>query len=37
MQHRFDTETNHSINKEKEFLWEEFVTKKLRVYEGWKK
>lgn len=37
MQHRFDTETNHSINKEKEFLWEEFVTKKLRFYEGWKK
>jgi hypothetical protein len=37
MQHRFDTETNHSINKEKEFLWEEFVAKKLQGYERWKK
>ena len=36
MQHRFDTETEHSIKKEKEYLWEEFVAKKLSVYDNWK-
>ena len=36
MQHRFDSETEHSIKKENEYLWEEFVAKKLRVYDRWK-
>jgi hypothetical protein len=36
MQHRFDTETDHSIKKENEYLWEEFVEKKLREYDRWK-
>ena len=36
MQHRFDAETEHSIKKEKEYLWEEFVDKKLRAYDLWK-
>jgi hypothetical protein len=36
MQHRFDTETEHSIRRENEYLWEEFVAKKLNVYDRWK-
>lgn len=36
MQHRFDMETDHSIKKEKEYIWEEFVAKKLEAYERWK-
>ena len=36
MQHRFDTETDHSIKKENEYLWEEFVATKLRAYDSWK-
>ena len=36
MQHRFDSETEHSIKKENEYLWEEFVAKKLRAYDRWK-
>ena len=36
MQHRFDTETEHSIKKEKEYLWEEFVAEKLIEYDNWK-
>lgn len=36
MQNKFDLETNHSINHEKELLWEARVAKKLQEYEYWK-
>jgi hypothetical protein len=36
MQYRFDSETEHSINKKNEYLWETFVAKKLIVYDRWK-
>ena len=36
MQERFDLETEHSINRENEYLWEHFVANKLKEYERWK-
>jgi hypothetical protein len=36
MQRRFDTETEHSINKKNEYLWEAFIANQLIAYERWK-
>ena len=36
MQHRFDDETEHSINKKNEHLWEVFIAKQLKAYDRWK-
>jgi len=36
MQHQFDTETEHSLDKKNEYLWEAYVAKKLSVYDSWK-
>lgn len=36
MQQRFDTETNHSQNLEKEAWWEKQIAKKLKDYESWR-
>ncbi len=36
MQNRFDSETDHSKNKEMEYRWEAFVAKQLETYERFK-
>ncbi len=36
MQVRFDAETDHSRNEEKEIIWEKQISKQLRQYESWK-
>lgn len=36
MQHRFDSETQHSKIKENEYQWEAFIAKQLESYEHWK-
>ena len=36
MQHRFDGESNHSKNKEKELEWEIYIAQQLKKYERWK-
>ncbi|QAA82902.1 DUF922 domain-containing protein [Aequorivita sp. H23M31] len=36
MQRKFDEETNHSLNLDKEKLWEERIAKQLKEYESWK-
>jgi len=36
MQLKFDLETNHSQNPEKEIQWEKRIAKKLQEYEPWK-
>jgi len=36
MQKRYDAETNHSINKEKQAEWETFVIRELRKFEAYK-
>ncbi len=36
MQEKFDKETDHSRNKEKEKLWEDYVATQLQAYEQWK-
>ena len=36
MQHKFDSELNHSKNKEKELGWETYVAQQLVAYERWK-
>ncbi|GHC63038.1 DUF922 domain-containing protein [Ulvibacter litoralis] len=36
MQNLFDSESEHSKNKEKEYQWEQYVTKQLNVYESFK-
>lgn len=36
MQQRFDTETNHSQNKNSEIEWRNFVAAQLELYDGWK-
>ena len=36
MQHKFDSESNHSKNKEKELEWETYVAQQLIAYERWK-
>jgi hypothetical protein len=35
MQTKFDAETDHSRNEEKEIEWEDFISKKLTEYERW--
>jgi len=35
MQEKFDLETNHSINKEEEKAWENYVQKQLELYRKW--
>ncbi len=36
MQVKFDAETDHSRNVEKEILWEKQISKQLQQYESWK-
>ena len=36
MQRRFDNETEHSMNKKNEYLWEAFIAKQLKAYDRWK-
>jgi len=36
MQQKFDSETNHSRNVEKEIMWEKRIAKQLAEYEHWK-
>ncbi len=36
MQNRFDSESDHSKNKEMEYRWETFVEKQLKIYERFK-
>ena len=36
MQERFDLETEHSIKREDEYLWENFIANKLKEYDHWK-
>jgi hypothetical protein len=36
MQNRFDAETEHSKNKQQEYLWEAFISKQLKAYDRWK-
>lgn len=36
MQKKFDLETNHSKNIEKEIFWENHIAKELATYESWK-
>lgn len=36
MQQKFDSETTHSINREKELIWEIFVAEQLKVHSHWK-
>ncbi len=36
MQTKFDAETDHSRNEEKELQWQKFIVKKLAEYESWK-
>jgi len=36
MQHKFDSESNHSKNKEKGLEWETYVAQQLIAYERWK-
>lgn len=36
MQVKFDAETDHSRNMEKEILWEKQIAKQLKNYESWK-
>ena len=36
MQKKFDSESNHSKNKEKELEWEAYVAQQLITYERWK-
>jgi hypothetical protein len=36
MQNRFDSESDHSKNKEMEYKWEAFVANQLQVYERYK-
>lgn len=36
MQRRFDKETDHSRNEEKEIVWEKQIAKQLARYEQWK-
>ena len=33
MQHKFDSESNHSKNKEKELEWETYLAQQLIAYE----
>lgn len=35
MQAKFDTETDHSRNEEKEAQWEKYIAEKLTEYEPW--
>ena len=35
MQFQFDQETNHSIDLEKEVIWENYIAKLLKKYERW--
>lgn len=35
MQAKFDTETDHSRNEEKEIQWEKYIAQKLTEYESW--
>lgn len=35
MQAKFDVETDHSRNEEKEILWEKYIAEKLTEYESW--
>lgn len=36
MQRKFDSESDHSKNKEKELEWEAYVSQQLEVFEYWK-
>jgi len=36
MQRKFDSEADHSKNKEKELEWEAYVAQQLKAYESWK-
>lgn len=36
MQQKFDNETNHSLNIEKQVFWRDFITKELQKYDAWK-
>ncbi len=36
MQHQFDSESNHSKNKEGEYKWEAYIKEQLENYEPWK-
>ena len=36
MQNKFDSESDHSKNKEMEYLWEAFIAKQLKAYEQFK-
>lgn len=36
MQVKFDAETDHSRNEEKEIIWEKQIAKQLKNYESWK-
>lgn len=36
MQVKFDAETDHSRNQEKEVIWEKYIAKQLKDYEIWK-
>lgn len=36
MQKKFDTETDHSRNINKQLFWENYIAKELRKYESWK-
>lgn len=35
MQYQFDRETNHSVDREKEIIWENYIAKLLAKYERW--
>lgn len=35
-QNKFDKETNHSQDHEKELLWREYISKELKKYDNWK-
>jgi|SRR5690554_7817435 len=36
MQQKFDAETKHSLNVEKQLVWERFISKELIKYDTWK-
>lgn len=36
MQQKFDAETKHSLNVEKQQVWERFIAKELAKYDRWK-
>ncbi len=36
MQQKFDAETKHSLNVEKQLGWERFIAKELTKYDAWK-